>query len=327
MAAGAVWADEHTNGSPVASSNDEAWWTGSLLSASAATMPVGRLLFEPFVTDAMTEGLYDSSGTRHSAPRTDNVGTAAYIMYGLADGLSVGLLPHLALRQRSSAQGSSGFAPGDVTVMSQFRLTSFQQDGWMPATSLLLSETLPVGRYDRLAGGPEAGTGAGVYTTQVSAYAQTVLHAYRDRALRTRVNLTYAWSGGASLTDSSVYGTPVGFRGRVRPGAAITAVSAWEYSVTRNWVVALDLVYQHADDTHIAGSIPFREPADGTDGGIQAPQPVLMDSGPSASWSFAPALEYNFTGNIGIIAGAKFTGWGRNTGSVLVPAVAVNMFY
>ena len=40
----------------------------------------------------------------------------------------------------------------------------------------------------------------------------------------------------------------------------------------------------------------------------------------------APALEYNFSARIGIIAGAKVTVTGRNTTAVVIPVAAVNMF-
>jgi hypothetical protein len=308
----------HVAGSAVPQLSDEAWWTGSLLSASAATMPVGRWLVEPYMVDVITDGYYDAAGSHHRASRVENVGTAAYIMYGLIDGLSVGALPRLTLRQSSSTQGGSGLAPGDLTLMSQFRLTPFREGGWIPATSLVLGETLPAGRYDRLSGGPNAGTGRGVHRTEVSLYAQTILRSYRDRPLRARLNLTYAWSDSTSLNDVSVYGTPVGFRGRAQPGAAFTAVSAWEYSVTPHWVLALDVVYEHQDNTRVVGYVAS---------GAGAAQVLRTDSGPSEAWSFAPAVEYNFNSNIGIIAGVQFTGWGRNTASVLVPAVAVNMFF
>jgi len=314
-------AEDHASQASTATPADNGpWWTGSLLSASAGTMPVGRWLVEPFVVDSISDSYFDANGNRHGAPRTENVGLAAYIMYGLLDGLSVGGLPRMGLREQSVTQGSSGLTTSDITILSQLRLTRFQEGGWIPATSLLLRETFPTGRYDRLSGGPNAGTGGGVHITEVAFYAQTLVRAYHDRPLRVRLNLTYGWSDSTSVSDSSVYGTPVGFHGRARPGPAITAVSAWEYSFTRNWVLALDVVYQHQDNIHVAGYVT------GAAAGANT-YPLQTDSGPSESWSFAPALEYNFNRNIGVIAGAKFTGWGRNASSVLVPAVAINMFF
>ncbi len=313
--------DVITENAPTSQSGDEAWWTGSLLSASAATLPPGHWLVEPFATDAITDAYYDSSGNRHSAPRLEDVGAAAYIMYGLVDGFSIGMLPHVALSQHSSTEGSSGFAAGDVTLISQLRLTRFDPDGWVPATSLLLEETVPSGRYDRLSNGLAAGTGGGAYTTEVAVYAQTIVHAYRSRPLRIRINLTYGRSDSVALRDVSVYGTPVGFVGHAHPGAAVTGVSAWEYSITRNWVLALDLVYQHQNNTQVSGYAPA------TLSGLDGTAPYQTNSGADALWSLAPALEYNFNANIGVIAGARLPVAGRNAGRSVIPALALNMFF
>jgi hypothetical protein len=298
---------------------EEAWWTGSLLSASAATMPPGRWLIEPFVVDAITTGEYDAAGTRERAPREQEVGAAAYLMYGLIDGLSVGLLPHLALYREDSAAGSSGLALGDVTLISQLRLTAPDAARGIPATSLLLEETLPSGRYERLAGGADAASGAGAYTTQVAFYAQTLLHLHH-RPLRLRLNLTYALSARVALEDVSVYGTPSGFRGSAHPGASLTAVTALEYSLTRHWVLACDGVYQRAGNTRVTGTVP-------TAGTGSALLPYQSDTGTGQAVSVAPALEYNFNAEIGVIAGANVSVWGRRSAAAVVPAVAVNMYF
>ena len=308
------------HGSSVASLSDEAWWTGSLLSASAATMPVGHLLVEPSVVAETVDGYYDRSGSHRRTPRVEDTETAAYVMYGLADGLSVGTLPRVSLAHTSATQGSSGVTVADVTLLSQLRLTRLQEGGWIPATSLVLGETFPTGRYDRLESGPNAGTGSGVHTTEISFYAQSLLRAYRDRPMRVRLNVTYGCSDTASLSDVSVYGTARGFHGRVRPGAAITADSAFEYSITRHWVLALDAVYQHEANTTVAGYVTLPD-------GTGATKAFRSDSGPSASWSLAPAVEYNFNSNIGVITGVTLTAWGRNAASTSVAAMALNMYF
>jgi hypothetical protein len=48
-----------------------------------------------------------------------------------------------------------------------------------------------------------------------------------------------------------------------------------------------------------------------------------------SAWRFgiAPAIEYNFTGRIGIIAGARWFAAGRNTSATITPVIAINMVY
>ena len=113
------------------------------------------------------------------------------------------------------------------------------------------------------------------------------------------------------MRDVSVYGTMQGFVGRARPGNSAVLDAAWEYSVTRNWVLALDVVYEHDANTHVAG--------------FNSAGRIDLDSGPGHSWSLGPAIEYNFNDRVGIIAGAKLTVAGSNATATFIPVAAVNI--
>ena len=56
-------------------SRDDAWWTGPLLAASAATLPQGHFLVEPYLYDSMAYGRYDRNGTRLGTPREHDLGS------------------------------------------------------------------------------------------------------------------------------------------------------------------------------------------------------------------------------------------------------------
>ena len=300
---------------------DDAWWTGSLLSASAETMPVGHWLVEPYVIDRTVGSAYDAEGHPHSVPSRAQTSTAAYVMYGLADGISVGALPHVLLHAEDPSGATSGAAAGDVTAMLQLRLTPREAGSWRPVTSLVIGESFPTGRHDRLTGGPGAASGSGVHRTDVSLYAQSLLRTPSDRWLRARLNVTYSWSDSAAVTDVSAYGTPAGFRGRAWPGTAAAADAAFELSLSLRWVLALDVLYQHADSTIVDGAVV--PPGSGSGAG----QPLRLSSGASESWALAPAIECNFNAKVGLIAGLKFTVAGRNAAVEQIPAVALNMYF
>jgi hypothetical protein len=300
---------------------DGAWWTGSLLSASAETMPVGHWLVEPYVIDQKVVSAYDADGHLHAVPPHSQTSAAAYVMYGLADGISVGALPHILLHAQDASGATSGTMAGDVTALLQLRLTASEAGSWRPATSLVIGESFPTGRHDRLTGGPGAASGSGTHRTDVSLYAQSLLRTPGDRWLRARLNLTYSWSDSTAVTDVSAYGTPAGFRGRARPGAAAAADVAFELSLSLRWVLALDVLYQHEDNTVVDGGVvPLVS-------GSGAGRPLRLASGTSQSWALAPAIECNFNGNVGLIAGLKFTVAGRNAAVEQIPAVALNMYF
>jgi hypothetical protein len=291
-------------------SRDDAWWTGPLLAASPGTLPPGHFLIEPYVFDGIPRGHYDNDGTRHPGPHSNNFGSQSYILYGLTDKVSVGLIPRFGFNDMSEGRDSSKVGVGDLTLQTQYGLTRFEEGSWIPTTAFVVQETLPIGKYDRLGDRPADGLGAGAYSTNLSLYSQYFFWMPNGRILRTRFDVSYSISGSASVRDVSVYGTGEGFRGRARPGNVTVVNAAWEYSVTRNWVLALDVLYEHDSNTHVSGF---------------APDPVQFNSGPGHTWSLAPAIEYNFNSRVGVIAGAKLTTSGRNATAVIIPVAAVNI--
>jgi hypothetical protein len=295
---------------------DDAWWTGPLLAASPATLPQGHILVEPYLYDAIINQQFDHTGARRQISRQSDYGSLTYLLYGLTDSTTIGLIPRFGYE--NPGQGSS-VGVGDMTAQVSYRLSRFLDQGWLPAMALVITETIPTGKYDRLSN-PNDGIGAGNYTTTLALYAQYYLWMANGRILRTRINLSEGWSRYVGVEDASVYGTLQGFRGRAFPGNSFTFDSAWEYSVTRNWVAALDIVYSDSGPTTLAGH--YAQPNGG-------PMSASVDSrsASSDSISLAPAIEYNWTSTVGIIVGAKLVVAGRNTGAAVIPVAAVNLVF
>ncbi|HXN57304.1 MAG TPA: transporter, partial [Candidatus Angelobacter sp.] len=266
-----------------------------------------------------TDGHFDLNGTRHASAREHDIGSLSYILYGLTDRVSVGLIPRFGFNEPAATANSSSVGLGDLTLQAGYGLTRFQDGRLLPAIALVIDETLPTGRYERL-GRASDGFGAGAYTTGLSIYSQDYLWMPNGRILRVRLDLTYAVSSSVGVHDASVYGTASGFRGRAYPGDSFTADAAGEYSVTRNWVLALDIVYQHEDSTGVSGSLPSTAGAPGvTD--------FRARSGSGYSLGLAPAIEYNWNSRVGLLVGVRMFVAGRNATASVTPAIALNMVY
>ncbi|MDB6009689.1 MAG: hypothetical protein JWL65_1939 [Gammaproteobacteria bacterium] len=321
--AGAAGADvDSSTDSATRQSRDDAWWTGPVLAASAATLSQGHFLVEPYVYDSISNGHFDDRGVRHGTARAEGFRSQTYLLYGLTDTVTAGVIPRFGYNEVSQGRSSSGVQVGDVTLQAQYRLTQFQEGHWVPTMSVVLAETVPSGKYDRLGERPSDGLGAGAYTTTVSLYTQHYLWLPNGRILRTRLDLSGSFSHDVRLEDVSVYGTASGFRGNASPGSSFIADSSWEYSVTRNWVLALDVVYEHDANTRVVGSYPTQQSGD------NSPAPIFRgNSGSSESLGFAPAVEYNWTSNVGVIFGTKLVTAGHNTDAVVIPVVAINVVY
>jgi hypothetical protein len=298
-------------------SREDAWWTGPMLAPNAATLPQGHALIEPYLYDVISDGRFDRSGAHQTTPGEHDLGSLTYMLYGVTDRITAGLLPRFGYNEPAGAPNSSGVGVGDVTLQAGYGLTQYQDGRCVPATQVVLQETLPTGRYDRLSRASDA-LGAGVYTTALALYSQDYFWMPNGRILRARLDLTYAVSGTVELHDRSIYGTASGFRGRASPGDSFTADAAAEYSLTRSWVLALDVVYQRNASTRVSGRLlpPPGEPATAD---FQA------DSGRSYSIGFAPAIEYNWSSRIGALLGVRIIEIGRNAAASVTPAVGVNM--
>ena len=278
----------------------DAWWTGPLLANSANTLPRGHFLVEPYV--------YDVIGSN-----THAIGSRAYIEYGLADRFTVGLIPIVGYNKVDNGSSSSGIQFGDISLLAQYRLTQFHEHGCVPTTAIQVQQAFPTGKHDRLGTRPSDGLGAGSYVTTVALNSQTYFWIPNGRILRMRLNFSGSLPTDTDVKDVSVYGTTDGFRGHAEPGKSLVVDAAWEYSMTRHWVLALDGIYQHSRNTNVIG--------------VQNGKNVRLDSGSSWSYGFAPAFEYNISPKVGLIFGARVIAPGRNVSFTVAPVMAINIVH
>lgn len=287
---------------------DDAWWTGPMMANSAATLPRGHALIETYVYDRI-------NATSHG------FGSLTYLLYGVTDGLTLGVKPSFGFNAIKNGRDGSGVGFGDLTFSAQLRLTSFDAEKSIPAIAVSLQHSLPTGKHDRLGDRPGDGLGSGAHTTTLSLYAQHYFWLPNGRIFRARLNVSNAFSGKATLNDVSVYGTGEGFRGRAMPGGSFTVGLSGEYSLTRSWVLALDLIRNHEGATRVAG-FDIRDVAHAAD-----PLPIRYRSNASTTFAIAPGIEYSWKANLGILFAARFIPKGRYNSASITPAVAINYVY
>lgn len=286
-----------TSPSPTPQPLSDAWWTGPMLAASAGTLPRGHVLVEPYVYDVIT-------------PHGNAYGSLTYLFYGVTDRLTAGLAPTAGYTAVSDGLGSSGVAWGDTTLMAQYGLSRFQTGSAMPSTAVVLEETIPTGRYDNLGTRPDNGIGAGAYTTSLGLNAQTYVWLPNRRIFRLRLDTLASFSSGVALQGVSVYGTSANFSGHANPGNTLTIDAAGEYSATRNWVPALDVTYRYAANTALVNAAG-----------------AVTNLGAQTGFGVAPAIEYNWASNWGVLLGTRFVLKGRNVTASTTPAIAINFVH
>src|ERR1044072_3109117 len=140
---------------------DDAWWTGPIVAAGATTLPQGHALIEPYVYDVITRGRYDSDGNYRSTDTVHSYGSLTYLLYGVTDSFTAGVIPTFGFNDVESGPDSSGVGVGDVTLQAQWRLSQCHEGRPIPTASFVLQQTLPTGKYDQLGTRAADGIGAG----------------------------------------------------------------------------------------------------------------------------------------------------------------------
>jgi hypothetical protein len=226
------------------------------------------------------------------------------------------MIPIFGYNEVSSGPNSAGIEAGDLTVQAQYRLHLFREGSWVPTMSAALQETLPTAKYDQLGNRPSDALGAGAFTTSPSFYSQTFFWLPNGRILRMRFNVVPSFSNCVSVKDVSIYGTSSGFRGRAKPGASVFVDAAWEYSLTKRWVLALDATYRHQANTAVNGYYIS-----------DSSRSIHLVSGTTEAFGLAPAIEYNWKPNLGVLLGVRLIPAGSNISATITPALAVNFVH
>jgi hypothetical protein len=145
---------------------------------------------------------------------------------------------------------------------------------------------------------------------------QKVLRLGGDHVLRYRLNASYGFYSPVSVRGFNTYGGGFDTTGRVEPGSVTTFTVAGEYTLTRHLVLALDIGFQTINATHFSGTAGI---------GAQG-EPAIVGKGYSNLLSIAPAIEYHFTQQVGLIAGPWFSLRGKNTSEFFGVVGALYLF-
>lgn len=127
--------------------------------------------------------------------------------------------------------------------------------------------------------------------------------------MRWRINAGYSIPSSVDVRGFSVYGGGYGTSGVVHPGCFFEFIGALEYQLTQNWVFACDFLYIHGNKTTFGGY-----PGVTSTGSV-----ATVGKSSNEQFSIAPAIEYNFNADFGVIGGIWATFAGRNAKAFFAP--------
>jgi hypothetical protein len=276
------------------------WYTGPLLTPSASIVPPGSFNIQPYIFYTNNYGKFDGHGHSHDIPNLNNFNPQVVFQAGVLDFMSAIVVVQ---GTRNTQRGKHSTYWGDSSVSLGFVL--LKEGPYRPALLFSVGETFPTGRYQHLnpkKGGIDA-TGMGSYQTKFSLNLGKVIWWVTTHPMNVRLSLNYIYPALVTVHDFNAYGGGHGTHGKVRPGQGFQGDIGYEYSFTQRWVFALDAVYTYNNNTTFSGHKGFSAP------GV----PAAVGGPFNDQLSFAPAIEYNWNENLGVVAGAWFTVWGRNS--------------
>jgi hypothetical protein len=330
-----------------------AWWTGPLIATSARVVPVGEYLVEPYLFNFDIYGTYNQAWKLKQAPHNFytvqpfllfNTGVCRDVDFGFTTSIlcnhthnqSYAFLGDTRITfsyqictetfptpppviTATAPETASGAAPVVAPIAAPPPPAPPSPPGYYPFIRFQIAQGFPTGKYDHLR--PERlgtdSTGTGSFVTEFDLFAQKLFVLQHHHPLRVRINLFYRLFSNVHVESFNTYGGGHKTKGTVRVGDQFIAILAFELALTRNWVFAMDTIYQHQN------SIRFK----GRRGTIAPGIPAVVGLGSSEQFSITPSIEYNFNQQIGIIIGPWFTLGGRNAAAFVTPTVAVNIFF
>lgn len=285
------------------------WFTGPLLTPSARTVLPGSINVEPYLFWTVINGKYDNHWNYTSIPTFKTLAFLTQIQTGLTNRIEFSTLPQIFFNE-TRGRSSSGF--GDLPLGIGIQLLEGKDESWIPYIKLGVNEFIPTGRYQKLKA-ENLGTdahGEGSYQTHINLTISKLFFLGKEHYFNTRFNTRASFFQPVHVKGINAYGGDPTTKGKVYPGTIYRAIGGAEYSFNRHWVLSLDLELSARNKISFKGSsiLPINKPS-------------------SARLSAAPAIEYNWNSNIGIIIGSWFTITGRNTGKFISAVGAFNYSY
>lgn len=292
------------------------WMTGPLLAGGGSSVAPGdiNVEFYTFVTDSF--GVYSNTWKVLTTPVTVTTDTSLLLQTGIVKNLDIEAVVPYDFNSRTGQYDSDY---GDLGLVLGYQFLQGEVHGWKPNMRFTVQETFPTAKYNNL--NPNLnGTdsfGGGAYQTTLGLNIEKLCQFENGRFLDTRLTLGWTIPGDVNVRNINSYGGAFGTRGVVNLGSKLAADLAFQYTLTQHWVPAVDFYYSYTT------SSSFR----GTAGLLPSGLPAPNASSSAASFSIAPALEYNFNSHIGIIGGAWFTVTGENSVDFVSGVAAINIYY
>jgi hypothetical protein len=286
-----------------------------LIAPSGSTVLPGHCNVEPFLYYYVYNGRYDQDWKTYSVPNFYSTRLQIQLRMGLADRVAFQVYPQAFYNE---TQGQNYCNIGDLPLGFDFQLVKAKVKDYWPAVKLTLRATLPIGKHQHLHADKKRtdAIGLGSWQPSFTVTLAKLFHTAERHYLETRLVFNYVFGVPVHVKGLNTYGGGFHTRGTVHPGDTFFIDGALQYNLSQRWALACDLYYTHANHNRFSGKV-----------GTSSSGSAAVNTAPSREQiSLAPALEYNWSKNLGIIGGVWFTFAGRNSSRFATGVIALNIY-
>ncbi|NGX32643.1 MAG: hypothetical protein K1060chlam4_00693 [Candidatus Anoxychlamydiales bacterium] len=272
------------------------WYTGPLLADNGTNTAKGMIDIQPYLYFRDTNGVYNKSWGHGATPSAFTFHAQLEFEAGITKWFDIKFIGNALYKDK---EGKKSFEVGDTTVELGFQLLRDKIYTITPAIRLTLIGSFPTGKYKNL--NPNKlgidSSGSGSYETIFGFVVEKVVYWFDSHPIRFRLNPTYTYSPKVSVKNFNTYGGGFNTNGKVSPGGFFSGIVSFEFSFTQRWVFAMDIAQTYSGKTTFKGI-----PGTNQNGSIAS-----NTKKNSNQTSIAPAIEYNFSANLGMLAGGHFS--------------------
>jgi hypothetical protein len=293
------------------------WFTGPLLAPSGNVVPAGQYNIEPYLYATANTANYNNNWDIKEAPTSWNFISQNPIQIGVLSWLDVGFTPQFSYNYDHHA---AHWALNDMVTQAdiQLYLNPTPLENLIPSVRMTIRETVPLGKYRNLnpkKKGTDQG-GGGAWVSGMGFVFSKLIHIHKAQFLNSRFSLGFSYPAPVHVKGFNSYGGGFGTNGTVYPPLQAEFDLGMEYSVAQGVAFAIDVV----------GSWTSKSRFTGHAGADALGHPAINTQKTAFQFSLAPAFEYNWNANLGIIAGYWFTIAGRNSTKFSSGVVAINYY-
>ncbi len=285
------------------------WFTGPLITPSPYTVDPGHYNIEPLIYAITDLGHYNKHWRPSSVDNFYRLRVGVNTKIGLAKALELHFVPIVVYQE---TQGQHSVNIEDMLVELEVQLLRPKKFSPIPTIKLSFQTDFPLGKYEHL--NPKKkktdATGTGCYFPGIRLSLGNFFHIGDFHFLELRWYGSYRIGNPTSVKGFNAYGGDAHTRGTEYPGNRLFVGAAIQYNLTQRWALACDARYNHSNKNRFSGKTM-----------------TAMKRPSSEEYSLAPAIEYNWSKNVGIIGGIWFSFAGRNVPQFVTGIVKINTYF